>query len=282
MPTEQENFLLSLCPLPVAFVCGRTRFSPKEIHVTRYNPDYILLFMLRNTLWFTEDGKETRLEAGEWYMQLPGVFQSGLRPSPGAEYYFIHFRPSVLSAADQPLPFSCQKQTALRLPLRGRYEGTALLPLLEQLYHRNGRPDDFLGQELLFLQILDTWIKTAAQGSGERRPNEVPLAQRIMTVLCSGYTGPLDKTALEREFHYTYDHLCRVFRREYGQTPLQYLAGLRNRWARELLVLTDKPLGDIAGQMGYANAFAFSKHFRQNNGLSPSDFRREHRKRKDT
>mgnify|MGYP002797889362 CR=1 FL=1 len=278
MPTQTVTFLLQLCPLPAAFVCGRTRFSANEVHITRYNPDYILLFMLHGTLWFTENGRETCLEAGEWYVQLPDMYQSGLRPSPDAEYYYIHFRPSVFPRGTDTGLFPSGEQAGVRLPLRGRYEDDSLLPLLEQLRQQMGRPDNIFAQQTLFLRILDIWMRTASQYTGSFSDIRDPLPQRIMSLLCREYASSLDRAALEHEFHYTYDYLCRVFRREYGQTPLQYLAGLRNRWARELLAFTDKPLSDIAGQMGYADAFAFSKRFRQRNGISPSDFRRAQRK----
>jgi len=43
--------------------------------------------------------------------------------------------------------------------------------------------------------------------------------------------------------------------------------------ARQLLDVTDATIAEIAHEVGYADAFYFSRHFRRHHGMSPSEYR---------
>ena len=48
--------------------------------------------MLRGSLHFIEDDVSVSVQEGEWYIQRKNLLQSADRPSPGAEYYYFHFK----------------------------------------------------------------------------------------------------------------------------------------------------------------------------------------------
>ena len=59
-----------------------------------------------------------------------------------------------------------------------------------------------------------------------------------------------------------------------GQTPLGYLQAVRLEAARALLEAGDMTVQSVAAQVGYSDASAFSRLFRQGVGLSPGSYRR--------
>ena len=63
------------------------------------------------------------------------------------------------------------------------------------------------------------------------------------------------------------------FKNTVGQSPGQYINQLRMRKAVELLGNTDMKMSEIAGILGYADQYAFSKAFKRTFGESPTDFR---------
>ncbi|MGV3524399.1 MAG: cupin domain-containing protein [Candidatus Sericytochromatia bacterium] len=65
------------------------------------------------------------------------------------------------------------------------------------------------------------------------------------------------------------------FKQSVGETPLQYLTTLRMLLAMEQLSQTDETLERIARQVGYHDAFGFSKAFKKAFGLSPRAFRQK-------
>ena len=69
-------------------------------------------------------------------------------------------------------------------------------------------------------------------------------------------------------------YLSRVFYGEYHQSPSQYLLRLRMEKAEELLKTTPMSVSEIAAGIGYDDARAFTKVFRQNYGMSPSEYRK--------
>ena len=71
------------------------------------------------------------------------------------------------------------------------------------------------------------------------------------------------------------DHFARVFRREIGLPPGRYVIRCRIDRARYLLLHSKQSIGAIAEQLGYHDAFYFSKQFKRNTGMSPSDFRQQ-------
>lgn len=73
------------------------------------------------------------------------------------------------------------------------------------------------------------------------------------------------------------EHLCRRFTAAFGEAPMRYAQGLRQHEAEELLSDDGATLAEIARQLGYADAFAFSKAFRRWTRRSPSQWKRERR-----
>jgi AraC family transcriptional regulator of arabinose operon len=72
-------------------------------------------------------------------------------------------------------------------------------------------------------------------------------------------------------------HFAALFRRATGTGVLQYQTRLRMSRARELLDTTDQPIAEIARALGYADPFYFSRQFRSVHGVSPSDYRVQHK-----
>ncbi len=60
-------------------------------------------------------------------------------------------------------------------------------------------------------------------------------------------------------------------------SPKQYLTKLKIKKARELLLHTDHPIYIVANSVGFTDPLAFSKFFRREMGISPSDYRAQRR-----
>lgn len=75
--------------------------------------------------------------------------------------------------------------------------------------------------------------------------------------------------------HVSESHLCRAFRKAYGQSPMQYLLALRVRAAQTLLVTTTLQCKEIAARTGFTDEYHFSRMFRRVAGVSPRQYRRQ-------
>lgn len=66
----------------------------------------------------------------------------------------------------------------------------------------------------------------------------------------------------------------RRFQAATGMSPLEYVHTLRLEEAKQMLEAADKPIQDIAYEVGYEDAAFFSRLFKRNVNLSPAQYRR--------
>ena len=65
----------------------------------------------------------------------------------------------------------------------------------------------------------------------------------------------------------------RKFKSIYQTTPSNYIQQIRLEKSKEFLTISDQSIGDIAYECGYKTISHFSKKFKENYGISPSEFR---------
>jgi AraC-like DNA-binding protein len=68
-------------------------------------------------------------------------------------------------------------------------------------------------------------------------------------------------------------YLAGSFKKEMGVSPQEYLINFRMDYAASLLKKTSNPICDISAEVGYNDAMAFSKAFKQKFGMSPTAYR---------
>lgn len=64
-----------------------------------------------------------------------------------------------------------------------------------------------------------------------------------------------------------------MFKRQIGQSPQEYLMQVRLKHATQQLLSTELSIQEIAAQIGYDNAFTFSRMFKNAYGISPTEYR---------
>ena len=74
--------------------------------------------------------------------------------------------------------------------------------------------------------------------------------------------------------HLNPQYFMRLFKKETGKPVLEYITDERLSLARHLLQETNMSITEVSLSSGYDNFAYFSKLFKKNEGLSPSDFRK--------
>ena len=75
------------------------------------------------------------------------------------------------------------------------------------------------------------------------------------------------------------EYLCRLFKRETGQSPIARLLDIRLSHARRLLLTTERPMKEIAVECGFVSETYFYTAFRRREGMAPGEYRRRHKMR---
>lgn len=67
----------------------------------------------------------------------------------------------------------------------------------------------------------------------------------------------------------------REFKKEFNDSPNNYIIGKKLEKAKELLSLTDLPIGEIAFEVGFQDPLYFTRQFKKNIKITPSKYRVE-------
>jgi len=113
----------------------------------------------------------------------------------------------------------------------------------------------------------------------ESKRHTVPLDPRLVKILekMRLHLGePLSVEQLAREVALSSSRLSHLFKKQVGDTIKNTMTKLRMRQAALLLRYTSKPISEIAGELGYDNAFYFTRKFSQLYGMPPSGYRKKH------
>lgn len=68
----------------------------------------------------------------------------------------------------------------------------------------------------------------------------------------------------------------RIFKREIGETPMEYLSALRLGQSKKLLRRKEVPITEIALRCGFNSSAHFSASFRKYYGVTPSEYRKKY------
>lgn len=100
--------------------------------------------------------------------------------------------------------------------------------------------------------------------------------EQIRSLIIDNYARcdfALDEAIRAMPFHY--DYLRKLFKKEMGVTPLEYMTGLRMKKAEIMLTTMwskDYSVAEISELCGYEDALYFSRVFKKHFGSSPSAF----------
>lgn len=90
----------------------------------------------------------------------------------------------------------------------------------------------------------------------------------------SHYSEAVSLEDLANQCRISKPHLIRSFKRYLNCTPHEYLLSYRIRQAKQKLVSSVSSVEEIAEQCGFNSASHFTRSFRANTGMTPSEFRK--------
>lgn len=98
--------------------------------------------------------------------------------------------------------------------------------------------------------------------------------QQVYDYIMENFAQPdFSATALSERFHFSADHINRLFSRRTGQTLSVYINEQRIHRALELLHNPDIPIGEVAERSGFRNQNYFTRSFKKATQLTPTEYR---------
>jgi transcriptional regulator GlxA family with amidase domain len=130
--------------------------------------------------------------------------------------------------------------------------------------------------DVIFVLLMREIVQSQGQaGPGWSRSIKDVQVQKVVQALHADCARAWTLEALASHAGLSRTSLAERFRKTMGNTPLNYLRSVRMQKAMEVLSTSERSLEQIAQEVGYNDAFSFSKVFKRTVGVAPRAFRQQ-------
>lgn len=281
-----ECLELAIPPLPQLLTVGHSIWKPGQQHLSRSFNVYDLLFVVRGTLYLSEEEVPYEVTEGSFLVLEPNRRHAGTRPCDAdTEIYWLHLvHPAPVRTLDSgqipwSMPFTkstnqdesphtqfmyIPKFTRLPLP-----EVLPYLQRMQELHHGLTLAASLpLQAELAgLLAVLQSAVRS------QYAPRSRLLCDQIIAYLQTNLNRPFDAKHMERSLHFHFDYLARCLKACTGLSPLQYRHELQIKKAKSLLEQTGLSVSEVGFRVGLENPNYFIRLFRRSTGMTPGQYR---------
>lgn len=101
-----------------------------------------------------------------------------------------------------------------------------------------------------------------------------PLAQDTLSYLEKHFRENPSLRQIADHLNYSVPHICRVFKQNYNESIVNYVAKLKIDEAVRLIEENNMSLREISDSLGFDNVAYFTRIFKQHTGMTPSAYRK--------
>ncbi|MDQ8206712.1 helix-turn-helix domain-containing protein [Coraliomargarita sp. SDUM461003] len=252
--------------------CGFLDKSGKTEDVSNEHYDRLaMVYVLRGSGGYQDSqGYQCELHAGDVFFRFPDRSHSSHIEADSqwhecfvslrSEWYHI-FQELELIRPDQ-----------VRLPMGIAEEIPTRIHGLMDLMRAADTPTETSSLEFEIAALIRR-VLASAQANRYADTPHADLLKRAREIIRTQAALKCSIETLLAELGLSYSRLRSLFRAAYNISPGEFRIQVRIENACSLLETTDLPIKKIADQLGYADAFSFSKQFKQRVALSPQQFR---------
>lgn len=144
--------------------------------------------------------------------------------------------------------------------------------LLGQFHQCHATPGSMaiFKSKVLFMNLMEEMLVAAKR---QLCDSSTELMAQAAEYLRQNYAEPLSITKIASQFGLGRRRFTYLFERHTGMSPLRYLTEYRIRRSKKLLQTCRCSIARVAECVGYPDSFYFSRVFKRQTGLSPTEFR---------
>ncbi len=262
--------------LELAYLHGGEMIGPPGgVLGPRVLSDFELVYVIDGEITYSSGGTTYTVPSGGCILGRPGTHETyQWDPQIPTRHAYFHFGIECYPSDWPPpeeWPRICASLSSVCVNL--------FRHILQHIYEHDNWPmirpeptDCRLVEGLMDIFIEDKHTEMAS--FDRERPEPVQRALVLMRrVVEENPLHALSLAEVAAHAHVTEKHLCRLFTRSLGHSPMQTLTLLKLQSSRSLLMRTNLRIKEVAVRCGFENPFYFSRRFSQAFGCSPTAFR---------
>lgn len=125
-----------------------------------------------------------------------------------------------------------------------------------------------------FENVIKNLVTELKENLGETMPAIPDLLRNVLEDVNLRYTENIQLSGLAEKFFCSTAHLSKLFKRYIGMNYIEYVRKLRINKAKELLKRTNKTIEEISNEVGWESSKRFRDAFKEFEGVSPNEYRR--------
>ena len=236
--------------------------------------DYHILYVTEGSGYALFGEKRLQMTAGSLLIFLPWQNRNyGFHRNKDSRSYYIHFNGSACEELMNELGLS----EGNYFYIGTSHSLTKQLDSLIEEFQQKKEHYEYMCHSYM-LAIL-TMISRKLSGT----PQESSEAQKRINEICKYIYENCDKIgsvgSLAKMAHLSESRFTHLFSEVVGISPTAYILAARMDISKELLTETDRSVGSIAESVGIFDQNYFSRVFKRNVGLSPTEYRRIYAKK---
>lgn len=241
-------------------------------HRPRGRLDFQILYIASGKAHFYFNGREEIVTAGNMVIYRPKEEQRYYYyGTDHTEVYWVHFTGNNVK--------NILRKYEIPDDVHVIHTGTSLeyknlfLQMIQEMKLCKEDYEELLVHLLHHLLIsIHRCITSKPHGKNPALMKEIDTAVRFFH---ENYQKPISIEDYADDHNMSVSWFIRNFKEYTTVTPAQYILSLRISNAQTLLETTDYNVSEISSIVGYDNPFYFSRLFKKQNGMSPSEFRKQ-------
>lgn len=244
--------------------------------------DFIeIVIILKGKGHFLINGTDIPITEGNVLLLNPGTYHKSI-PLPShtlTECYLAFTDVEFINTPKNFFPLFHGQKILGKLPEKAKKEIFQLCSAMNQESQSRNTGRYFMLKAYL-IQVLCLLLRFDQQeelsdehhmkGYEFKSPNKTYVVQQIMKYMESHYREKISLDQIAENMYLSPFYISKLFKSETGDTPINYLISLRMEKAKELLDRNPSlSIQQTAAQVGYEDAYHFSKLFKKYFGLSP-------------
>ncbi len=256
--TSQETFFYPM-------QCGLFTYEPGYVLSRRSFDSFLLMYIQKGTMLLDYAGKK-QIVPERNFILLDCYAPHGYSTEEGYECLWLHFDGLL---ARKYCQFICSR-------LRNVFTMGDVFSAIRKMNAilRVFREHQTVHEPLMSKYITDilTEFMLLSPG-GENARNDIHLIERAVNYINENFFRDVSVDQLAALSGLSRYYFIRVFRRETGYTPHEYLVNRRMATARYLLKYSSLTTKEVCFQSGFSNESVFCSAFKKQHGLTPRQYR---------